>query len=329
MAVTIKDVAKLAGVSTATVSYVINSTNHVSEETRQRVTRAVEKLEYRPSALARSLRVQRTRTIGLIIPRLDNQFFTEAAHGIEDVLRNNHYSLVISESEDSPLTEKKLIQVFNSLLVDGLVMAPCRHRQSELRELLRGNYPTVFFDRRPTRFESDAVVLDNYSATRKAITYLIERGHSRIGMVLGPNWFSTTRDRMRAYKRALRDAGIEFDSALVRNGDYGVEAGSELSGDLIKRAGVTALFPASANMTLGAFIKIREMGLSVPRDVAIIGCDDNAWASATDPAITMLYQPAADMGRKAAELLLKRIESPADGYETVYLPPEMRIRSSV
>lgn len=329
MAATIKDVAKLASVSIATVSYVVNGSHQVSEETRRRVVRAVEMLEYRPSALARSLRVQRTNTVGLIVPQLGNLFFTEAAHGIEEILQRNGYSLIISESEGSPGTERRLIQMFNSLLVDGLIIVPCGRRQSELRKALRGNYPTVFLDRRLGRFAGDAVLLDNYGATVEAVGLLAGRGHRRIGMVLGSKWYSTTRDRIRAYKKALRDAGIGFDPALVRHGDYSIEAGSALAEDLLRTASPTALFLACSNMTLGAFVTVRKLGLSVPGDVAIIGCDDLAWATATEPPLSMVYQPSAAMGRKTAELLLRRIDCPTDDSEMFYLPTQLRLRGSV
>ncbi len=327
---TIKDVAKQAGVSTATVSYVVNGTQHVSDETRQRVLDAVEKLEYRPSALARSLRIQRTRTIGLILPQLSNVYFTVAAHGIEEVLQENGYSLIISESDENPETEEKIIRVFDSLQVDGLIVAPSGHRQSRLREVIRGKYPTIFLDRRPTCAEGDMVLLDNYQATNEAVSLLIERGHRRVGMILGEQRFSTTRDRIRGYKAALRGAGIAFDADLIRNGGFGVESGLRFCEELLSLdSPPTALFMASSNMTLGAFTKIRELGLSIPGDVALIGCDDLPWAEATTPSLSMIFQPSAVMGKLTAELLLKRIDHPGRAFETIYIPTELRLRGSV
>lgn len=330
MAATIKDVAKLAGVSTATVSYVVNGTQHVSDETRRRVLSAVEELEYRPSALARSLRIQRTRTIGLILPQLSNMSYTVAAHGIEEVLQENGYSLIISESDENPKTEEKLIRVFDSLLVDGLIVVPSGQRQSRLREVIRGKYPTIFLDRRPTCAEGDMVLLDNYRATNEAVSHLIASGHERIGMILGAKHFSTTRDRIRGYKAALRSADIDFDPELVRNGGFGVESGLRFCEELLSLTPrPTALFMASANMTLGAFTKVREMGLSIPDDVALIGCGDLPWATATIPPLSMIFQPLAAMGKLTAELLLKRIDNPGEELKTIYVPAELRLRDSV
>ncbi len=328
MAATIKDVAKLAGVSTATVSYVVNGTNHISEGTRQRVFRAIEKLEYMPSALARGLRVQRTRTVGLILPQLANLYFTEAANGIEKMLQKNGYSLIISESGDNPQTEKKLIRVFNSLLIDGLIMVPCGHRQSDLKDILRGNYPTVFLDRRPNRFDGDAVVLNNFAATYEAVKLLLESGRTRVGMVLGPSWSSTSKDRLRGYRKAHKELGVEVDSRLIRYGDYGLESGLQLCSELFRDEAPAALFAASSNMTLGAFLAAKQMGLRIPKQLAILGCDDLAWAGATVPALSMIFQPSYELGKKAAEQLLKRIDNPAERFETIYMTTELRLRDS-
>lgn len=329
MAATIKDVARLAGVSTATVSYVVNATRQVSETTRRRVMSAVEELEYRPSAVARSLRVQRTRSIGLILPQLSNSYFTVAAHGIEEVLQQNGYSLIISESDENPKTEEKLVRVFNSLQVDGLILAPSGSSGAGLKNAIRGDYPTIFLDRRPAGMEGDMVLLDNYDATRKSVALLIDKGHKRIGLIVGARHFSTTRDRLRGYKAALREGGIAFDSGLVRHGGFDLEFGRALCRDLLHTARPTALFLAGPSLALGAFTVLREMRLSVPGDVAVIGCDDLPWAEATTPPLSMIFQPSAEMGRMTAKLLLKRIDRPGEKFETFYLPTELRLRGSV
>ncbi len=325
---TIKDVANLAGVSTATVSYVINGTQKITDETRERVEKAMRELKYRPSALARSLRVRRTKTIGLLVPHLSNQFFTEAAHGIEEVLQRNGYSVIISESGDAPQNENRLLQVCASLLVDGLSLVPCNPKLNYVKKALSGRHPTVFLDRRPIDVDCDAVVLDNSNATYEAVSLLIRMGHERIAMLLGADWYSTTHDRMRGFKKALKEAGLKLDPNLVRHGDYGLESGIALTHEVLTSRKPSAIFAASAYMTLGAFLKTREMRLRIPDQVAIIGCDDQAWANATEPALSMIHQPSSEMGKRAAELLLKRIEHPTEKYETVYLPTKLRVRGS-
>jgi LacI family transcriptional regulator len=328
MAATIKDVAKLAGVSTATVSYVVNGTRFVSEDTCQKVKRAMAKLEYYPSAVARSLRLQRTRTVGLIIPSLSNPSYTGAAHGVEEIMQQNGYSLIIGESGDNPQRERNLIQTFNSLLVDGLIMAPCDHRHSELKDVLRGTYPTVFLDRRLQGFQGDSVTLDNFTSIRDATRHLLGMGRKRIALILGPEWYSTTRDRIEGYRKAHEEAGLTPDPTLTRYGNFELDAGLALSEELFRASKPDAVIAASSGMTLGAFLKAKEMGLSIPGRIAIIGCDDLAWANATKPPLTMIFQPTSAMGKKSAELLLKRIENATDEFETIFLPTKMILRGS-
>lgn len=328
MPATIKDVARLAGVSTATVSYVVNNTRYVSDEMRLRVHQAMEELGYYPSALARGLRMRRTRTVGLIIPSLSNPSYTGAAHGVEEVMQRNGYSLIISESGDNPQNERRLIQVYNSLLVDGLILAPCDHRHSELKDVLRGTYPTVFLDRRLQGFQGDSVTLDNFTSTRDAARLLLEMGRRRIAMLLGPEWYSTTRDRLEGYRKAHEEAGAPVDESLIRFGDFELDSGLILSEELYRNQKPDAVFAASSGMTLGAFLKAKELGMAIPDRIAIIGCDDLAWASATEPPLTMIFQPTAAMGQKSAELLLRRIENATDEFETIFLPTKISVRGS-
>lgn len=326
---TIKDVARLAGVSTASVSHVINEKQFVSQEMRLRVQKAMEELEYYPSAVARSLRVRRTRTVGLIVPELSNKYFTEVAHGIEEVLQKNGYSLIISESGDDAHNERELVQVYDSLHVDGLIMVPCGPKQHGPGGPLRGNCPTVFVDRKPDGPRVDAVVLDNYNATYEGVSTLLDRGHRRIGAILGAKWYSTTRDRIRGYVKAHRDRGLEVDKELIRHGDYGVETGRALGAELLGGPMPTALFVASSYATLGAFMIAKEMGFSIPGDLAILGCDDLSWARATEPPLSMVVHPTSEMGKKTSELLLKRIADPGGRRETIHLPTKIRFRGSI
>lgn len=328
MPATIKDVARLAGVSTATVSYVVNNTRYVSDEMRVKVHQAMDELGYYPSALARGLRMRRTRTVGLIIPSLSNPSYTGAAHGVEEVMQKNGYSLIISESGDNPQNERRLIQVYNSLLVDGLILAPCDHRHSELKDVLRGTYPTVFLDRRLQGFQGDSVTLDNFTSTRDAARLLLEMGRRRIAMLLGPEWYSTTRDRLEGYRKAHEEAGVPVDESLIRFGDFELDSGLVLSEELYRNRKPDAVFAASSGMTLGAFLKAKELGMGIPEQIAIIGCDDLAWASATEPPLTMIFQPTAAMGQKSAELLLRRIENATDEFETIFLPTKLSVRGS-
>lgn len=329
MAATIKDVAKLAGVSTATVSYVINETRDIPKKTREKVYRAMRELEYLPSAVARSLRGRRSRSIGLIVPQIDNQYFTNVAHGIEGALRKNGYSLVISESGDDLKTERMLIRTFNSMLIGGLIIVACGARHGSLADVIPGDYPAIFADRRPNGFPGDTVMLDNFTSTHNAIAMLLERGHTRIGMILGGKQYSTTKDRIAGYVRAHREKGLTVDPALFRHADYTMEAGAKYGGELLRGQLSTAIFCASPLVTLGVFVKAKELKLSIPGQLALIGCEDAVWATATEPPLTMIFQPSIEMGKKSAELLLKRIANPANSFETIYLPTQIVERGSI
>ena len=212
--------------------------------------------------------------------------------------------------------------------MDGLILAPCDHRHSELKNALQGNYPIVFLDRRLRGFQGDAVTLDNFTATRDASRLLLDMGRRRIAMLLGPKWYSTTRDRLEGYRKAHEEAGAPVDEALIRFGDFELDSGLALSDDLYRNHKPDAVFAASSGMTLGAFLKAKETGLKIPDQIAVIGCSDLAWAGATDPPLTMIFQPMTAMGQKSAELLLRRIENATDEFETIFLPTKINIRGS-
>ncbi len=330
MGVTIKDVASRAGVSTATVSYVINNTRFVSEDKREKVERAMAELKYSPNTVARSLRVRHSRTIGMVVPQISNQSITDAIRGVEKVLQENGYNLLISESGDDWRCEIKLIKVFTSMFVDGVIITASGKQQEQLRDALdSGGCPTVFLDRSLKEIDGDVVTLDNVRSTMEATRLLIERGRRRIALLLGPSQHSTTRDRLKGYRLAHRDCGLRPDPALVRYGDYGLDSGRALGGELLDAKRPDAFFLASADMTLGVLLEARERKLAIPGDVSIIGCHDSAWADATDPSLSMVSQPSIELGRIAAELLLKRIKAPGRAFEKIYLPTRLNIRGSI
>jgi LacI family transcriptional regulator len=330
MGVTIKDVASRAGVSTATVSYVINNSRFVVETTREKVERAMAELAYSPNTLARSLRVRRSKTIGMVVPQISNPSFTDSIHGVEKVLQANGYNLLISESGEDWSCEIKLIKVFNAMFVDGVIIMASGKQQGQLKEALKGGgYPTVFLDRSLKEIKGDVVTLDNFRSTMEATRLLIERGRTRIALLVGPAQHSTTQDRIKGYRQAHRDCGLDVDSALIRHGDYGLDSGKAMAGELLGGCRPDAFFAASADMTLGAFIEARAMKLNIPKDLSIIGCHDSAWANVTDPPLSMISQPSSELGRLAAELLLKRIAAPGGPCKCICLPTQLTIRGSL
>lgn len=330
MAVTIKDVANLAGVSTATVSYVINSTRFVSETAKEKVVKAMAELRYSPNTVARSLRVRSSKIVGMVVPQISNPSFTDVIHGVEKVLRNNGYKLLISETGEDPRAEVDIVRVFNSMFVDGVIIFASGKQPTVLDSALReGSYPTVFLDRRLKGVKGDVITVNNEASTCEGVDLLLSKGHTRVALLVGPPHHSTTQDRIKGYRLAHKKHGIKVRPGLICHGDYGLESGLRLGGEVLDEHAPNGLFAASADMTLGALLAAKQRNLRIPDQFAIVGCHDSAWANATEPPLTMVWQPSIRQGELGAELLLKRIANPVDDFEIVYLPAELNVRESV
>ena len=330
MAVNIKDVARIAGVSTATVSHVINDTRFVTDATKKNVLEAMAKLDYHPNQVARSLRSQKSRTVGLLIPDISSFYFTGVAEGIEFALRKSGYHMILSNSHESIEDEKDMIKVFNSQIVEGMIIAPAAGNHSYLNNYLRGNCPVVFIDRKPVGFEGDCVVLDNIKSTYDAVNLLISKGHKRIGLVLGSQLISTTVERITGYKMALSENKIDIDEGLIKTGDFKIDSGYQITKDLVAKEKATALFLASDTLAIGAMEYLKENGIQIPEKVAIISCNDFKWTQISTPALTVVSQPSYELGVKAAEVLLSRINNPGKKtkFKDFRLPTKIIVRES-
>ena len=318
MKVRMKEVAKTAGVSTATVSYVINKTRFVSEEKKQKVLQAMEQLGYTPNSAARSLRSKKSYTIGLIVPDINNFFFTGIIEGIEQVVQSNGYQLILSNSNEDFTNEKEQINRFNSQLIDGLIMAPTADDHSFLCGTL-GEYPVVYIDRKPNGCFGESVLVNNSEVVYEAITYLIKAGHEKIGILTGIKDLTTTRERLAGYQKAFSDYGLQLDNSLIKTGDSRYKSGYELTKEVLNNKDITALFVANNLMTIGSMEFLREKKINLPGELAFIGFDDYKWSSIIIPRLSVIKQPTAEMGRKAAEILLKRIkEEEQNNYSKEY-----------
>lgn len=303
----IRDVAKLADVSTATVSHVLNETRFVSEPVKQRVLQAMDELSYHPNAIAQGLRKQRTKIIGLLIPDIGNSYFTELAQGIDSVLSKNHYSLLISNSDENEELEAERLRVFENRLIDGLIYTPVGAQHGQIESFIK-QHPVVFADRRFDSCSIDAVVLDNEESTYNVIKCMLEQGHTRIGLLLGPNWISATQDRIAGWKKAYEAMKIPWDEQYLCYTNYRSDHIKEYVTDFVINKKATALFIVNSNMTISTVIALRELGVSIPEDVVIVGCTDSDWAKISNPSITMVQQPSFEIGKLAAQIILKRIE---------------------
>jgi DNA-binding LacI/PurR family transcriptional regulator len=325
----IKDVAKKAGVSPATVSRVINGQPYVGDGVRERVQEAIRELRYRPNRVAQRLRAAKSHLVGVILSDIRNPFYTMALEGIEQTLSGQGMSVLICNSGIKAERENDFIKLMLAEGVSGLILAPRRETSEVLNEAVNYGLPVVVIDRRMTKPITDVVLADNHNGARLAVQHFVEQGYRRIATVAGPQYLTSGRERYQGYMQALQEAGIPLDERLVRVGTYQLDSGYALTRELISSAELPlALFVANNLMTIGALNAIHEAGLTIPDDVALIGFDDLPWAVSLSPALTTVGQPAFDIGIHAAELLLNRIAFPDRPTRTVVLNTELIVRAS-
>ena len=308
---TARDVARLAGVSTSTVSHVLNGTRVVSDELRVRVTDAARELGYEANAVARSLKTRRSHTIALITPDIGNPFFTSVVRGVEDVIGARGFTLILGNTAEDVHREEAYLRLLGAQRVDGIILVPSGERYPYLDRLMHTKTAVVMLDRIVSGPPVPAVVLDNVDAGRVATRHLLALGHRRIGLISGRPGISTSAERLAGYRMELELSGIEFDLALVMDGQSRLEEAGRVTSLLLELPDrPTALVVGNNLMTIGAVAAIEAHGLTIPGDVALVGFDDAIWADVLHPRLTTIAQPTYELGRAAAELLMRRIASP-------------------
>jgi LacI family transcriptional regulator len=328
---TIRDVAQRSGVSSMTVSRVINRSDRVSPETRRRVEQAISELGYVPSRLARGLSRQRTGTLAVIVPDVANPFFTLAVRGAEDVARRGGYRVLLCDTRADLGIEREVIEEMLAHRVDGIVIAPVSDRsKSHLKRLARFGVPFVLIDRTVPGIDSDVVLGDSTGGARRLVEHLISLGHRRIALIVESDEVSTARDRRQGYEAALAAAGIPRDPALVTVSTVDPAGGLEGMGRLLAlEERPTAVFTVNNLVALGAIEAVRGAGLEVPRDVALVCFDDIEYASRLYPFLTVMEQPAETFGTLGTQLLVERIDGRAPARSRlVVLPAEFVVRRS-
>src|SRR5687767_4675653 len=327
----LQEVAQRARVSIATVSRVLNKSDKVVPETRAVVEKALLDLGYRPSRVARRLRMNtgHAHLVGLIIPDIQNPFYAEIARGVEDAAYASEYALILCNSDENQERERFYLDVMQAESVDGIVLPPFDDTDVGVVEMVKTGIPVVCVDRSHAKVKTDLVEVDNYQGALEAVRHLVEKGHKSIALIEGRTQVSTSRERRRGYRDALAAGGIVPRKELMRAGDFKQESGRILTNELLDlRKPPTALFVCNNLMTVGALAALHQRGVRVPAEVALVGFDDLPWAEALDPPPTVVRQPAYDVGRQAMELLLKRIMEPNRPPVTVRLRPELVIRKS-
>ncbi len=326
---TMRDVARHAGVSIATVSHVINETRPVSEELRRRVLHSMEALGYQPNAIARALRNKHSNTLGLIVPDGRNPFFAEIAQGIEEVSLEHGYSLILCDSNNDLGQVLVHTKHLSAKQVDGIIFTTGGDDFEDVASLVEEETAVLVIDMDAGRCAADAILFDNFEGGRLATEHLLALGHRRIGCITGPSRQSLRREREAGYRHALQEAGIVPDPALIREGDFQPASGYRHALALLRHPEPpSAIFACNDLMAMGVLRAARESGVRVPAELSVIGFDDIYLAAYTSPTLSTVRLPKREMGRLAAHMLLERIHNPARPRAQRIVELELIVRES-
>ena len=328
---TIKDVAARAKVSSATVSHVINGTRKVAPATVERVQQAMNALDYHPNAVAQSLRTQKTNVIGAVVSDITNPFFATLIRGAEDAAIEAGYSLIVCNSDESLEKEDRYVRLLRRRQIDGLLISPVGDgSHSVVHELPKWKVPFVFVDRRVDDVEADAVLSDNEEGAYQATRHLIERGHRRIGLILGIKGATTTEERFAGYQNALDEAGLPFLTELISYGKYRVIGGQKSVSELLSLSGPpTAIFTTNNLMTIGVLQELFHRQVVIPEQMAVVSFDDPNLGELLRPPLTVVTQDPYSMGKVAVERLLFKLGGePNIPHKEDRVPVKLCIRES-
>ncbi|MCS7222579.1 MAG: LacI family DNA-binding transcriptional regulator [Anaerolineae bacterium] len=306
---TIRDVARQAGVSVATVSRTLSGDPRVSDQTRRRVLQAIEELDYRPDQVARSLRRRRNNLIGLIVSSIENVFFTEVAHAAEQAAHQRGYNLIVCNTDENPQREESYLEILNQQLVSGVILAPAPGEAKHLIRFIEGGLPIVLINRRLPHLPCSSITSDDEEAAYQCVTHLIREGRRRIAAITGLSGVFTTQERLRGYRRALEEAGMAVDPSFEVSGQACLTGGYEAARTLMQRVPQPdALFVFNNLMTQGAVMALQDLGLRWPDQVDVAGFGAFEVARLYRPPLTLIAQPTHEMGRRAVELLIDQVE---------------------
>ncbi|OOF83536.1 transcriptional repressor PurR [Rodentibacter ratti] len=326
---TMKDIARLAKVSTSTVSHVINGSRFVSEEIRGKVMRVVAELNYTPSAVARSLKVKETKTIGLLVTATNNPFFAEVMAGVEQYCQQHQYNLIIATTGGDAKRLRQNLQTLLHKQVDGLLLM-CGDSRFNADTELAISVPLVIMDWWFKELNADKILENSTFGGYLATKTLIEAGHQNIGIITGNLKKSVAKNRLEGYKKALAEAEIPL------NNDWIIESHFDFEGGIIGMQKLlatphrpTAVFCCSDAIAVGAYQVLQQQGLRIPEDISVIGYDDIELSRYLYPPLSTINQPKAELGKLAVELLLQRIKNPKEPYQTLTLSPTLKLRKSI
>ena len=326
---TMKDIARLAQVSTSTVSHVINGSRFVSDEIREKVMRIVAELNYTPSAVARSLKVRETKTIGLLVTATNNPFFAEVMAGVEQYCQQHQYNLIIATTGGDAKRLQQNLQTLIHKQVDGVLLM-CGDSRFQADMELTVSLPLVVMDWWFTELNADKILDNSEHGGYLATKSMVDAGHQKIGIITGNLRKSVAKNRLQGYKKALSEANI------VLNPDWIVESHFDFEGGIVGAQKLlalsdrpTAIFCCSDTIAIGAYQAIQNQGLRIPQDISIMGYDDIELARYLFPSLSTISQPKAELGKLAVETLLQRIQEPNENYRTLVLEPTCILRESI
>lgn len=332
MKVTINDIAKLANVSKASVSRVINNKSEgVGKETRDRILKVIEEHQFQPSMLARGLVTKRTKTIGLIIPDITNPFFPQLVRGAEDYASKYGYNIFLGNTDKSVNKEKEYLDAFVEKSVDGVILTSnISEADSQYKLLKQSSTPCVLLDRYVEYEDYEAgVYLDNVKGAYMATELLLSHGHTNIAFIAGPLMVATSVNRIAGFKKAHNEKGLPINDDLIVEGDYMMDSGYKLVDRLIEEGKkFTAIVAGNDMMAIGAMKALKRRGIGIPNDIEIVGFDNIEISQIVEPALSTVAQPAYEMGAQGAKLLIKLIEKKKLRNKNVILEPELIIRGS-
>ena len=333
MKVTIADVAKKAGVSKSTVSRIINGNyEQNSKKTIESVLAVIKELDFRPNALAKGLKSNKTNVIGIVLSNLQNPFWANVLEGVEDTCRSNNFNLMICNSNEDPKLEEEHIRAFRMKQVDGIIINATLGNKDMYKEFVNEGFPFVTINRRIPELAIDSVIMDNVKGTKLAVEHLIQSGKKDIAFFVYPlKDISPRIERLEGYKEALLDNFIDVDKNLIRIVSEHKEAVKEEVRKLLNDRNVDAIFSTNNMMTLYILEELKELGLKVPEDISLIGYDETVWSMHLNPPLTTVYQPSYAMGESAANKLIELINAKAGEKpepEIISLEPSLIIRES-
>ncbi len=329
--ITVKDIAKEAGVSVATVSRVLNGRDTVDAELRDRVQHVVQLLDYRPNRLARNLRTNSTKVIALVVPDIQNPFFVSVARGIEEVALREGYTLLVCNTDDDPQREKNYFEVLRDETVAGIIVCSADERLSSaaVNEALAQGIAVVALDRQIEGTQVDTILSDNFGGSRRAVSHLLDLGHRRIGLVAGPDRFAPGRERRLGYEQAFHDHGLPIDRSLIKVTDYSRESAEVSTNELLDlQEPPTALFLSSGVSALGALVAVNLRSLRIPNDISFVVFDDLDWTTAYSPPLTAVAQNTRYLGITAAQAIFRRIAGEQDPAQERRLMTQLHLRNS-